>query len=406
VKLLVLTPQYPFPPHQGTTIRNYHLLRHLCARHEVYLATFDAHPGDQSCTEDDPLPSLCAGISRVAAPPKRSLLKRALATVASPLPDMAMRLASPAMAEQIDRLSSAHEFEVVQIEGIEMAPFGLKLARRRYGRQPLTVFDDHNAEYVLQKTAYEADRSNPGRWTGALYSWFQWQKLRRYEALCCRTFDRVIAVSDTDARALQALCPGLAVTVLPNGVDTDAFRPVPLPERPSPVLVYTGKMDFRPNVDAMLWFCQRVLPRIAARFPNVRLTIVGQRPHPRLRPLGQDPRVEITGYVPDVRPFIARATVFVVPLRMGGGTRLKVLEAMAMGKAIVSTHLGCEGLAVTSGREVLLADEPLTFAEQVVRLLGDPAWARELGAHARSFAERHFAWDQLTPRLEGVYRTS
>jgi len=404
VKVLFLAPQYPFPPHQGTTIRNLHLLRYLTAHHDVHLLTFASPLTGQPQTADDPLPDLCSDISCLPHPRPRSLTHRALATLSSPLPDMALRLESAIMHKQVDHLVRAGDFDVVQIEGIEMAPFGLDVARQRSTRRPLLVFDDHNAEYVLQRTAYQTDRRKPRRWVGAAYSWVQWKKLQRYEAHCCQTFDRTVAVSDTDATALRTLRPALPVIVLPNGVDTGAFCPSPLPEHPEPLLVFTGKMDFRPNVDAMLWFTNQILPRVLRLVPEARLNIVGQSPHKQLRHLADDPRLAITGYVPDVRPYIAAAAIFVVPLRMGGGTRLKVLEAMAMGKAIVSTPLGCEGLEVTPGKHVLLAETPTDFADQIIALLNDPVRARLLGQQARDLVEARYAWSHLTPALEDVMR--
>jgi len=370
------------------------------------LLTFDAHPTAKAAAPEDPLPSLCRHITRVQMPPRRSVPKRAWSTLLSPFPDMALRLASQAMFLNLARLISEEEFDVVQVEGIEMAAFGFLVTVRPPGSRPLLVFDDHNAEYVLQRSAFETDRRDPRRWLGALYSWIQWRKLMRYEARCCRTFDRVVAVSATDADALRALDPSIPVDVIPNGVDTDAYQPHPLPDNPAPTLAFTGKMDFRPNVDAMLWFCDRILPHVIRRIPDVQLNIVGQSPHLRLQPLARDSHVTLTGFVPDVRPHIAEAAVFVVPLRMGGGTRLKVLEAMAMGKAMVSTTLGCEGLEVVSGQEVVLADDEEQFAGEVVALLNDPQRAGALGRRARAFVETRYAWERITPRLENVIRST
>ena len=279
----------------------------------------------------------------------------------------------------------------------------------------MLVFDDHNAEYILQQRAFETDARQPRRWMGALYSLIQWQKLRRYEARVCRAFDRVVAVSPADAQALQRLVPGLEVTVVLNGVDTECYNDQFLMTNDQArighwdlvighwSLVFTGKMDFRPNVDAVLWFCQEILPSIRRERPSVRFTIVGRDPHPRVLALARDPQVTVTGYVEDVRPYIAGAAVYVVPLRMGGGTRLKVLEAMAMGQAIVSTTLGCEGVVLTPGREAALADTAQEFAWRVVELLGDEGRRRSMGQQARRLVEARYDWRAIVPRLEQVY---
>jgi glycosyltransferase involved in cell wall biosynthesis len=162
-------------------------------------------------------------------------------------------------------------------------------------------------------------------------------------------------------------------------------------------------MDFRPNVDAVLWFAEQVLPLIAASTPDVHLYVVGQRPHRRLRQLADNPRVTITGRVDDPKPYIARAEVYVVPLRVGGGTRLKLLEAMSMGKAVVSTHLGAEGFPVSDGKELVLADDPAAFASAVVQLIDNPEWRSALGKEGRAFVKQKYDWQIIVPQIEALY---
>jgi glycosyltransferase involved in cell wall biosynthesis len=203
--------------------------------------------------------------------------------------------------------------------------------------------------------------------------------------------------------------PGLSPSVVPNGVDM-AFYTSQFPAHDDPCgwpseqdLVFTGKMDFRPNVDAVLWFAQEVAPLLRQASPSPRFWIVGQNPHPRLAALANQPGVVLTGRVDDVRPYIAAAGVYAVPLRIGGGTRLKVLEAMAMGKAIVSTRLGCEGFDLVPGQEMLIADTPAEFAAAVLALLHDPDRRERMGRAARRFAESWYDWSAILPRLEQAY---
>ena len=162
-------------------------------------------------------------------------------------------------------------------------------------------------------------------------------------------------------------------------------------------------MDFRPNVDAVLWFARHVLPRVRADVPDVCFFVVGQRPHRRLDVLRRDPAVVLTGWVEDVRPYIAQAAVCVAPLRIGGGTRLKLLEAMAMGKPVVATRLGAEGYPLADGRELLLADTPADFAARVIALLRAPERGATLGRAARAFVQEHYDWRVIVPRLEAAY---
>jgi glycosyltransferase involved in cell wall biosynthesis len=311
-------------------------------------------------------------------------------------------------------------YDLVQIEGIEMAQYGLAAARgRRQGGQPspapfplplALIFDDHNCEYLLQKRNALADLRRPQRWLAAAYSIIQWQKLRNYETRVCRSADATITVSEADKTALQTLAQDAPVTVVSNGIDLeeyDAAAPPPRNDTGAFRLVFTGKMDYRPNIDAVLWFGQEVLPRIQLQEAHVRFQIVGANPHPRLDVLRANPAIEITGSVLDTRPYIRNAHLYVIPLRVGGGTRFKALEAMACQQAIVSTSLGIEGIPVQHQQEVLLADTPEAFAAAVLRLIEDArsggSLARRLGANGRSFVTTTYSWSQIVPRLEQVY---
>ena len=318
---------------------------------------------------------------------------------------MALRLPSAEFQAKLAATLQRVPFDVVQIEGIEMAQHWMdwRISNTQY---PISIFDDHNAEYVLQQRAFETDIRHPRRWVAALYSLIQWKKLSRYEAKICQLADQVVAVSEADKAALHQLVPSLNVTVVPNAVDVEYYTSAGIHSSPLPPrsLVFTGKMDFRPNVDAVLWFCHEVLPLVLEQMPDVRFYIVGQKPHRRILRLADDPAVTVTGYVDDVRSYIAGACVYVVPLRIGGGTRLKVLEAMAMSKPIVSTSLGSEGFErLESGRELILADTPQEFAQQVIKLLDDAPRRERLGQAARRFVEERYDWRLIIPRLERMY---
>lgn len=414
-RILILTPQFPYPPHQGTTIRNYNLIKGLAQRHGVHLLSF----GEPQASRGTPLDELCRSVQVVRAP-QRSTRQRLRGLLLSRLPDMAQRLPSAQFRAALAATLERERPTVVEVEGIELAPYLFQAAAQRAGRdRPLLVFDEHNAEYVLQQRAFETDlgqiwpprRAAARRLAGAAYSLVQWRRLRRYELRACRTADRVVAVSDIDAGVLRRLDPGLEPAVVPNGVDMAFYAESPPAllegeEGPDAAdLVFVGKMDFRPNVDAVLWFAAEVLPLIRRQAPETRFWIVGQNPHARLAPLADEPGVQVTGWVEDQRPYIAAAGVYVIPLRIGGGTRLKVLEAMAMSKAIVSTALGCEGFDLVAGQELIVADEPAAFADAVLALLGDPARRERLGRAARRFAGSRYDWSTIVPKLERVYCT-
>ena len=404
--ILLLTPQFPYPPHQGTTLRNYNLIAGLARHHEVHLLSF----GDPAVRRGTPLDDMCRTV-QVLAPPARSTLQRIQGLALSRLPDMAQRLPSTSFQAALDTTLEREDPDVVEVEGIELAQYLFQVADRRgAAERPLLVFDDHNAEYVLQQRAFETDIRQPRRWIGAAYSFVQWQRLKGYERRACHAADRIVAVSDTDAAAIRRLDPDLQPIVVPNGVDMEYYTAdVPAlgaGEGPGTLdLVFTAKMDFRPNVDAVLWFAQTVLPRIRQESPQTRFWVVGKDPHPRLAPLRADPGIVVTGWVEDVRPYIAGAALYVIPLRIGGGTRLKVLEAMAMGKAIVSTALGCEGFELVPEQELSVADTPDEFAAAVLALLRDPDGRERMGHTARLYASSQYDWRMIVPLLERVYET-
>jgi len=419
MRILFLTPQLPYPPQKGTALRNWGLIAGLAdrlgasrmsstkshggaRRHRVSLLSFLA-PGQ----DPHPAPALAAACARVETIPQpvRTLSHRLRDLALTRQPDMALRLASEPYARRLADWLARDSFDVVHVEGIELASYldVIEVARPR----PLVVFDDHNCEYLLQQRAFLTDLRAPTHWPGAAYSFVQWRRLRRYEARVCRRADRVLAVSDADAAALWKLVPGLDVAVVPNGIDSWVYRPgisKPQSQIPKDELVFTGTMDFRPNVDAVLWFARKVLPRVRVEVPAAHFVVVGQRPHRRLDGLRGDPAVMLTGWVEDTRSYIAQAAVYVAPLRMGGGTRLKLLEAMAMGKPVVATRLGAEGYPVANGRELLLADTPADFAAAVVALLRAPARRAELGRAARAFVEQRYDWRIIVPRVEAVYK--
>ena len=406
-RILVLTPQVPYPPRQGTALRNWGILRGLAAHHQVSLLTFAAP--DQDIT---PPPVLTDALERIAILPQptRSTRERLRDLLTTTRPDLALRLESQPFRQQMRDWLAVYDFDWVQIEGLEMAPY-LDLLPQRESfpsppprlpstvcRLPSIVFDAHNCEYLLQKRAGAADFRRPRRWPAAIFSAIQWRRLRRYEADVCRRADLVVAVSEADAQALRAIAPALASIVIPNGITVAEYATftdtTPLDQ---PAFVFTGTMDFRPNVDGVLWFAQRVWPRIRAVLPNAHGYIVGRRPHKRLAPLRYIPGLAITGAVPDTRPYINAATVYVVPLLVGGGTRLKLLESTSMGKAIVSTTLGAEGF-IRPGEAMVLADAPSAFAGACIHLAQDVTARAELEERARAYAYA-YDWDVLLPPL-------
>lgn len=402
-RILFLTPQLPYPPYQGTAIRNFGLIQGLAERgYTVSLLSF-VEP-DQPPASETPLASLCASIVTVPAP-ERSRSRRLRDLVAGHA-DMARRRWSEAFLAALCQWLSRESFDAIHIEGIEMAPYLPTLQEKAPGA--LLIYDAHNAEYALQQRIAAQDVRLPKRWPAAIYSLIQSSRLKRFETRVCRQVGHVLACSQADAAMLRALTHHTPISVVPNGIGLESYTQDNLPEihLPRPTLVFTGKMDFRPNVDAVLWFTHDILPRVRAEMPTVHFAVVGQKPHARLNVLRGREDVTLTGFVPDVRPYIAAADVYVAPLRMGSGTRLKLLEAMAMRRAVVSTRLGAEGLPVDNGVHLLLANTPSEFAGAVLQLLRNPTRRRELGENAARLVQQHYDWKAIIPALERVYQNS
>jgi glycosyltransferase involved in cell wall biosynthesis len=397
MKILFLTPQPPYPLDQGTKLRNFHLLR-IAAEggHQVHLLSFGPIARSDAELARSELARWCSRIELVSPPPRRGPLIRARDSLRSSVPDLLRRLWSPAYLAALRRLVAEERYDAIQIEGLELAGYLAALPGQ------LTIFDDHNVEYLLQRRAYLTDRTQPVRSHAALYSLIQWWRLKHWERRVCRRAGAVLAVSARDAQIIAALS-GRSVVNVPNGIDLAAtpFRP-PLTECP-PDLLFDGTMSFRPNNDAALWFAREILPLVRERRPEVRFWVVGRDPRPELVRFNfASNGVAVTGAVPSTEPYWRRAGLYVLPMRMGSGIRFKTLEAMARGLPLVSTALGVEGLDAVSGRDYLLADQPRAFADAILRLLDDAELRRRLAASARQAVEP-FDWARVAPSLLQVY---
>jgi glycosyltransferase involved in cell wall biosynthesis len=398
-RVLFLTPQMPYPPHQGTSLRNWHILRGVALHADVSLLSF-ADDGVTAIPE--PVAACCRRVDVIPAP-ARTTGQRLRQLVTMDEPDLALRLANSAFADALRRRLAGERVDVVQIEGLEMARY-LPVVREM---QPSAhvVLDCHNAETELQRRTFATDVGQPRRWLAAAYSRLQAGRLAAYERWACRAADAVVAVSEADRDHLRTLAgDDLDIAVIPNCIDTQAYAGEPVPDDPAlrHDLVFTGKMDYRPNVDAVLWFAETVWPRLVEGHPGLSWAIVGQKPHPRLASIGRLPGVRLTGRVERIQPYLAGAIVYVSPLRIGSGTRLKLLEAMATGLPIVSTSVGAEGLKATVGRDLLIADNADEQLAAVSRLLETPDERRRLSENARAAAAA-YDWRRVIPRFAALY---
>jgi glycosyltransferase involved in cell wall biosynthesis len=311
-----------------------------------------------------------------------------------------LRVTVPSLQHALDRELRARRFDVVNLEFPYLGQCELRQAPSGE-RPPPVVVDSHEMAYDLPRQFARAGGSLGRR----LYGEANWRKLRREELRTYRAADGVYLCSAVDERRLLDKVPGIRTAVIPNAADVDFYQPRSTdPPADGHTVLYFGLLSTVPNVDGVGYFARAIWPRIAAADPAARWKIVGGRPPPLIQALA-GPRIELTGFVPDLRPQLADAAVVVVPLRLGGGTRLKIVEAMAMGKAIVSTTLGAEGIEAVPGRDLFIADEPAGFADAVSRLLADPGLAARIGQSARRLAVDRYGWGEAAQALESFYRT-
>ena len=399
MRILWLKSDLLLPLDKGGKLRTWHLLRHLARRHDITYVAFSepgASPADLTGMRE--VVSHLETIPRTD-PPKGSLgfYVDAARHVMDPLPYAVGKYRSRMFRRRVAALLATERFDVVVCDFL---PPAVNLPRRL--PCPAVLFT-HNVEAEIWRRHAE---TKTGWIARSLYR-AQHRRMLRYEGRQIAAFDGVLAVSDADRETLGRLYPDAArqpIHVIPTGVDTDFFSPsISNPQSASRNdLVFTGSMDWLPNEDAMRYFCRDILPLIRADEPDARLSIVGRAPTPAVRRLAAEHPdcVRVTGRVDDVRPYVRDAAVYVVPLRIGGGTRLKIFEAMAMGKAIVSTTVGAEGLPVTNGEHLLLADEPRAFARDVVRLMRDGDRRRVLEAAARALVVERYDWSAAAVVLE------
>lgn len=396
MKILVLTTKSPYPLYEGRALRTYNLLKQVAQRHEIALLTFVQTPEEVAGVEH--MRQFCAHVDAVPlylGSGKWQIFVDVVRELFSSAPLLAVKYRSRTMRAKMRALLAKGDIDLVHLDMLHLGEY-LDLAR---GRPVVLV--EHNVESVLLRRRVE-NTSNPLK---KLYLYYQYRKLRNYESRLCRSADHVIAVSDLDAKSLEDLAGRAGMTTsIPNGVDTAYFRYAGA-EPAANTLVFVGGFTWFPNYDAIRYFAREILPLVAREIPDVTLTVVGKNPDDKgVRELKANPRIRLTGLVEDVRPIIAAAAAYVVPLRIGGGTRLKILDALSMHRPIISTSVGCEGLDVVSGEHLLIADVPERFAAEIIRVLRDPVFAGQLGRAGHALVRHKYEWNVIAQDLLRVYQ--
>ena len=391
--ILYVTPYVP----SLIRVRPYNLIRYLARRgHQVTVLALQSNADELADAEA--LRAEGVEVETVFLSRRNSLMN-CLQALPTRTPLQAAYCWSPAMETRLRALLAERQFDLVHVEHLRGAHFGVVA-----GGVP-RVYDSVDCISLL----FDRTRHESPRWTSRLMAQMELGRTRRYEARLLAMYDAVLVTSQDDRIALERLASRsnrdkrAPVLVLTNGVDLDYFAPMDEPRDPES-LVFSGKLSYHANVAAALYLVQEVMPLVWARRPQVALTLVGQNPPSVIRALAADPRIRVTGYVPDIRPYLARAAVSVNPICYGVGVQNKVLEAMAMATPVVTTPRACGALEVRDGEHLLVAEGADMLAWQIERVLTDPALAADLGRNGRRYVETHHDWQATTERLEQIYQ--
>jgi sugar transferase (PEP-CTERM/EpsH1 system associated) len=399
MNVLWLSHFVPYPPKGGNLQRSFNLLREVAKNNRVFLLAFNQKsllPSEEKLKESvEQLRSFCRCVQAFEIPCEKSTwswIKLLLGNLFSPLPYSVKKFQSEKMAQAIQTIMRDHEIDLVHFDTVALAEYS------RYSTRGKKVLNHHNVESALLLSRASQEKNPLARF----YLRLQGNKLSRYEKRTCGTFDSNIVVSELDKDKLKDHSPKTEVEVVPNGVDTSYFAVSDAQVRKNN-LIFAGGMNWFPNRDAVLYFSENIWPLLKKEIPDVSFTLIGTAPPKKITDLGRKEKIEVQGFVDDVRPYLARAAAYVVPIRAGGGTRLKILDAFACGKAVISTSIGCEGLEVTPGTNILIGDSPAEFAKQVIRVCTDSGLRKSLGEEGRKLVEQKYSWVTIGDSLNRIY---
>ena len=387
MRIFFVCQRVPFPPDRGDKITTFNEIRHLSIAHEVHV--FCLADGSPDLAN---IPGLSDYVQSVTAVPVTGLRSRlrALTALVTGKPLSVAAYNEKRLHDAIKEQFSALKPDLIMVYSCNVAQYA-----EDFPQVPRLM---QFAELDSSRWGQYAKRSPiPLRWIYAI----EQRRFFAYEQRIARAFSHALVCTAIEQREFQRLIPGVPVSFVGNGVDLDYFRPAASPKQPGSI-VFTGVMDYLPNVDAVIWFCNKALPLIQAQIPEATFVICGSRPTVAVHRLAKKPGVTVTGWVPDTRPFLDRAEVFVAPLRMGRGIQNKVLEGLAMGLPCIASTAAWSGTAVANGEGLLVADEPQEFAGHVVRLLREPDFRTSMACKARAAVEANYRWATQLAVLDRV----
>jgi len=389
MKILQITPRIPYPPDDGGKIGIFNITKYLSMReHKITLLSLDSIPVKDLLG----LEKFC-DVKAIFADTSNSYLKMFLNLFSLSPYTMSKYYAKNFEAELYNSLEKNH-FDIVHIDHLHMASYG-KMIKNNFNI-PI-VLREHNVETtIMQRYLQEAPNLLKRAYAG-----IQFKKVYKYESKTLEIFDKCLMITKEDEKRIKQMNPKVKTAVVPAGVDTSKFCPMDIPEEPYSI-VFVGSMDWPPNVDGVIWFYKKIFPLIKGKNPQVKFYVVGKNPPLEIKNI-VDKNVVVTGYVDDVREYIAKAEVFIVPLMVGGGMRIKILNALAMGKAVVSTSVGCEGIDITNGENICIENGEEEFAGKIIGLMLDREKRERIGKNGLELIRNKYTWEKIASLIEEEY---
>jgi polysaccharide biosynthesis protein PslH len=395
MKILIISNVMPYPTDAGEKIRIFNIIKHISQTHEVSLITLIEKQHEEQFSSE--LKKYCSRVDTVLLR-KHSKLEHMPGVMrylisGEPLHNKFVFVEE--MKKKIQQITYSESFDIVQIEHSIMAPYIKAISMANNSKKVLTF---HNIASLQYQRIFNTEKNIVKK----IRFFINCIQMKKWEANFAMNFDLCVTMSDNEKQFLQSKNPELKVAVIPNGVDVDKFQTLPVNFRTNNLL-YIGKMDYQPNVDAVLYFVKKIFPFIKMKIRDAKFFIVGSNPSKKIKQLEKDKDVIVAGYVTDVLPFYEQCAVSVVPLRAGGGTRLKILESMAFGRPIISTSIGCEGLNVYNNENIIISDKPEEFAWKTIELLQNVDFREKISKNGRNLVEHNYSWESIAKKQIQIY---
>jgi sugar transferase (PEP-CTERM/EpsH1 system associated) len=394
MKILFITPDIPYPLDNGARIRTFAFIKDLSTRHDVSLISFDRSPNDKPRKEV--FENICTNLAILPLEKhqqRKNKRQYQLRSLLEKRPYQYISHHSSSMQDCIDQVNLGHNYDIIQVEFSQMGYYSFPTGAN-------LILDQHNVEQEILYRTYKSGIFSIRK----LYNYAEWCKFRKDEIDICSKFSMVLTTSKRDKDNLSKELPSTSFTIIPNGVDSTYFRSKNRHPEVENLILFTGTINYYPNTDGLKYFISQIYPLIKKQNKSVKFCIAGKNPPSEIQRLAQDQSIAITGYVDDMREYFEKAAIVVVPLRIGGGSRLKILEAMAMSKAVVSTSIGAEGLEVTPGENILIENTPELLAQAVVDLINNEEKRKRIAKNARNLIEEKYDWSLIIHKLEEVYK--